>query len=77
MGEVGYSWRSSSGIGDPLEKLVASAERVTETAEFLADLSKGLGTFSTAFHLALLGAQGVSMCLQASRGKKVLPVTLG
>ena len=58
-----------------LSKLVA--EHVAETAEVVADLSKCVAGVSTIFHLVALGAQGVSMCAEASRGRRVLHVLLG
>ncbi len=65
------------GLGGTLVNLVASAERVTETAELLADLSKCITGFSTIFQLVSLSARRVSMCVEASRGRRVLPVALG
>ncbi len=55
-----------------LSKLVA--ERVAETAEVVADVAKCVAGASTIFHLVALGAQAVSMCAEASRGRKVLLV---
>ncbi len=63
--------------GATLAKLVASVERVAETAEFIADASKCVAGVSTVFHLVALSAQGVSMCAEANRGRRVLPVALG
>ncbi len=64
------------GLGGTVDKLAAGAERVSETAEFLADLSKCVGGFSTIFQLVSIGAQGVLMCVDASRDQKVLPAAL-
>ncbi len=63
--------------GASLSKLVACVERVAETAEFVADVSKCVSGVSTIFHLLALSAQGVSMCAEASRGRRVLPFALG
>ncbi len=63
--------------GATLTKLVASVERVAETAEFIADASKCVAGVSTAFHLVALSAQGESLCAEAKRGRRVLPVALG
>ncbi len=63
--------------GATLTKLVAGVERVAETAEFVADASKCIAGVSTIFHLVVLGAQGVLMCAEANRGRRVLPVALG
>ena len=63
--------------GTALTKLVASVESVAETAEFLADASKCVTGVSAIFHLVALSAQGVSMCAEANRGHRVLPVALG
>ncbi len=63
--------------GAALTKLVTSVERVVETAEFIADASKCVAGVSTVFHLVALSAQGVSMCAEANRGRRVLPVALG
>ncbi len=65
------------GSGGTLEKLVKSAEHVTETAELLADLSKCIGGLSAIFQLVSLSAQGVSMWAEASRGRRVLLPALG
>ncbi len=62
------------GLAGPLEKLESSAERVTETAEIFADVSKCVAGVSTIFHLVSLSAQGVSMWAEANRGQKTLPV---
>ncbi len=53
------------------------AEHVAETAEAVADQSKCVAGVSTIFHLVALGAQGVSMCADASRRRRVLLVILG
>ncbi len=63
--------------GAALTKLVASVERVAETAELMADVSKCVAGVSTVFHLVVLSAQAVSMCAEANRGRRVLPVALG
>ncbi len=63
--------------GATLTKLVASVERVAETAEFIADASKCVAGVSTLFHLIALSAHGVSMCAEANRGRRVLQVALG
>ena len=63
--------------GAALTKLVASVERVSETAEFMADVSKCVAGVSTVFQLVGLSAQVVSMCAEANRGRRVLPVALG
>ncbi len=60
-----------------LAKFVASAERVTKTAELLANVSKCVAGVSTVSQLISLSAQGVSMCAEANRGRRVLPVALG
>ncbi len=63
--------------GATLSKLVGSVERVTETAEFVADVSKCIVGVSTIFHLVALSAKGVSMYVEANRGRKALPVAFG
>ncbi len=63
--------------GATLTKLVASVERVAETAEFVADVTKCAAGVSTVFQLISLSAQGVSMCVEANRGRRMLPVALG
>ena len=63
--------------GVTLAKLVTSVERVAETAEGIADVSKCVAGVSTIFHLVALTAHGVSMCAEANRGRRVLPVALG
>ncbi len=65
------------GSGATFAKLMASAECVTETTEFLADLSTGVAGVSATFQLVSLSAKGVSMCVEASRGQRVLPIALG
>ncbi len=69
---------SATGVetGVTLTKLVACVTKVAETAEFVADASKCVTKVSTVFHLIRLGAQGVSMCAEACRGRRVLPVAL-
>ncbi len=56
---------------------MASAERGAETAEFLADVSKCVAGVSAVFYLVVLSTQVVSMCAEANRGRRVLPVGLG
>ena len=63
--------------GAALAKLVESVKHVTEIAEFVGNVSKGVAGVSTVFQLVALGARGVSMCAEASRGRRVLPVALG
>ncbi len=63
--------------GATLSKLVASVERVTETAEFVADASTCIAGVNTIFHLVALTAQGVSLYVEANRGRKMLPVAFG
>ena len=62
--------------GATMTKLVASIERVAETAEFIADVSKCTAGVSTVFQLVSLSAQGLSMCMEANRGQRVLPAAL-
>ncbi len=63
--------------GATLANLLASPTQIAETAEFVADVTKSVTAVSTVFHLISLGAQGVSMCAEARRGRRVLPVALG
>ena len=63
--------------GATLTKLVTCVTQIAETAEFVADVTKCVTGMSTVFHLISLGAQGVSMCAEARRGRRVLPVALG
>ncbi len=63
--------------GAAFTKLVANVERVAETAEFMADVSKCVAGVSTVFHLVVLSAQVVSMCAEANRGRRVLLFALG
>ncbi len=58
-------------------KLAASAERMTETAEFIVSVSTGIAGVSAIFQLVSLGAKGVSMCVRASLGRRILPIALG
>ncbi len=52
-------------------------ERVSEIAEFMAEVSKCVAGVNTVFHLVVLSARVVSMCAEANRGRRVLPVALG
>ncbi len=63
--------------GATLTKLVACVECVAKTAEYVADASKCVAGVSTVFHLVALSARAVSMCAEANRGRRVLPVALG
>ncbi len=67
---------SAVETGATLTKLVTSVGRVVETAEIIADVSKFVAGVSTIFRLVALSAQGVSMCVEANRGQRVLPVAL-
>ncbi len=58
-----------------LTKLVV--EHVADTAEVVGDAAKCVAGLSTFFHLVALGAKAVSMCAEASRGRRVLLVLLG
>ncbi len=58
-----------------LSRLVA--KHLAETAEVVGDVAKCVTGLSTIFHLVALGAQGVSLCAEASRGRRVLLVLLG
>ncbi len=58
-----------------LSKLVA--EHVADTAEVVGDGVKCVAGVSTVFHLVALGAKGVAMCAEASRGRRVLVGLLG
>ena len=64
------------GSGAALAKLATSSKCVTETAELLAGLSKGVAGVSAIFQLVSLSAKGVSMCAEASRGRRLLPFAL-
>ncbi len=77
MDKLTIQGAAAVGLGGTLENLVAIAERVTETAELFANLSKCITGFSTIFQLVSLSAKGVSMCVEASRGQRVLSVALG
>ncbi len=64
------------GSGATFAKLVAGVGNGAETVKFLADTSKCIGGVGAVFQLIALSAQGVSMCTEAYRGRKVLPVAL-
>ncbi len=59
---------AAPGLGGTLQNLTAGAERVAETAELLANISKCIAGFSTIFQLVSLNAKEVSMSLEASSG---------
>ncbi len=63
--------------GAALSKLVASVENVGKAAELVADISKCVAGVGSVFHLLALSAQGLAMCAEAKRGRRVLPVALG
>ncbi len=58
-----------------LSKLVA--EHLGETAVVVGDATKFVAGVSSIFHLVALGAKGVSMFAEASRGRRVLVDLLG
>ncbi len=62
--------------GVKLTKLVAIVARAIETAEFIADVTKCITGVSTIFHLVSLSAQGLSICAEANRGRRLLPSAL-
>ncbi len=64
------------GSGVTLETLVESAERVAETAKLIANVSKVVAGVSAVFHLLALIAEGISMCAEVSRGRRILPAAL-
>ncbi len=59
-------------MGATLTKLVASVVQIAVIAEFVVDVSKCVTGVGTVFHLVGLGAQGISMCAEARRGRRVL-----
>ncbi len=63
--------------GATFTTIMASVELVAETAEYVASLSKSFAGVSTVFHLVALSAHVASMCAEANRGRRVLPIALG
>ncbi len=59
-----------------LNTLSENVGHVAETARLNAELSKIVFGVSSAFYLVALSAQGVVMCVQATRGRRVLPIAL-
>ncbi len=77
VGKLNTDGAAAVGSGATAANLVASVGRVAETAKKIADVSKCVGGVSSIFHLVAPGAQGASTCMEANRGRKVLPVALG
>ncbi len=65
------------GSGATLTTSVSGVERVAETAKSIADVTKCVAGVSALFHLVSQTAQGVSRCVEANRGRRVLPSALG
>ena len=77
MDEVTAHGVAAVKTGSTLAKFLVSWERVAETAEYAANVSKSVAGVSTIFHLIALTAQGGSMFTASNRRQRVVPIALG
>ncbi len=77
VGELIENITEAVETGATFTKLVIIVDRVVQTAELLADVSKSVSGLSAIFYLVALNAQGLSMWAEASRGQRELPVRSG